>query len=208
MFQNAATSSSTHNFSQDIPATGLFENRTGPPILPPHLLQVILNKASQNISYFEKLQRSDKAVFFNNPLCLLLLYLGVTKQSDTKSHSCYYPAIKCALACEVCQLVIDSPSHQYFVKFKIERNNKRLYFLYFELIVKMLFFRILRCLANRPYCRSQITSCLTIFTHFRSRYRKKLILQCSKLREHFLVQIKQLYLFPVISFMYKEQRNI
>ena len=44
LFQNAATSASTHNFSQDIPPTGLFENRTGPPILPPHLLQVILNK--------------------------------------------------------------------------------------------------------------------------------------------------------------------
>lgn len=41
---NSAAGASCHNFSQEIPPTGLFENRTGPPILPPHLLQVILNK--------------------------------------------------------------------------------------------------------------------------------------------------------------------
>ena len=31
-------------FGQDAPATAVFEHRSGPPILPPHLLQVILNK--------------------------------------------------------------------------------------------------------------------------------------------------------------------
>jgi len=31
-------------FGQDIPGISSFENRPGPPILPPHLLQVILNK--------------------------------------------------------------------------------------------------------------------------------------------------------------------
>jgi len=31
-------------FAQDVPSLHSFENRTGPPVLPPHLLQVILNK--------------------------------------------------------------------------------------------------------------------------------------------------------------------
>ena len=31
-------------FSQDIPDFTTFENKPGPPILPPHLLQIILNK--------------------------------------------------------------------------------------------------------------------------------------------------------------------
>jgi len=31
-------------FGQDIPGLNSFENKPGPPILPPHLLQVILNK--------------------------------------------------------------------------------------------------------------------------------------------------------------------
>jgi 5'-AMP-activated protein kinase regulatory beta subunit len=31
-------------WAQDVPSLHMFENRSGPPILPPHLLQVILNK--------------------------------------------------------------------------------------------------------------------------------------------------------------------
>ena len=33
-------------FGQEAPSTAVFEHRSGPPILPPHLLQVILNKVS------------------------------------------------------------------------------------------------------------------------------------------------------------------
>ena len=34
------------SYGQDVPAANHFEQRSGPPILPPHLLQVILNKVS------------------------------------------------------------------------------------------------------------------------------------------------------------------
>lgn len=34
----------TEEYSQEIPANRPWEKPTGPPILPPHLLQVILNK--------------------------------------------------------------------------------------------------------------------------------------------------------------------
>lgn len=38
---------SSDEFGQELPSnTNLFEHRSGPPILPPHLLQVILNKVS------------------------------------------------------------------------------------------------------------------------------------------------------------------
>ena len=36
------------DFGQEIPGQGIFEHRSGPPILPPHLLQVILNKVGVN----------------------------------------------------------------------------------------------------------------------------------------------------------------
>ena len=42
----------SETFSQDIPAyvTDRTEHRSGPPILPPHLLQVILNKVGTNFN--------------------------------------------------------------------------------------------------------------------------------------------------------------
>ena len=56
-------------FGQEAPSTAVFEHRSGPPILPPHLLQVILNKVSvcRESTVLEELWRLDTFVKHMNP---------------------------------------------------------------------------------------------------------------------------------------------
>lgn len=42
--EDTGTNEKQNEYSQDIPQAKPWEKVTGPPILPPHLLQVILNK--------------------------------------------------------------------------------------------------------------------------------------------------------------------
>lgn len=85
------TSSAQTEFGQDIPPHRPWEKVAGPPILPPHLLQVILNKDTPlSVSIYGK--RMYKTIFF---MKLNTVVLAVRTNATTRAKSCHVKSSIC-----------------------------------------------------------------------------------------------------------------